>query len=49
MMGAAFMPDSSISPDEMVSHDSSSSIEALKNWGKKCYLTLQEALTLYSY
>lgn len=28
------MPDSAISPDEMVSHDSSSSIEALKNWEK---------------
>lgn len=38
MMGAAFMPDSAISPDEMVSHDSSSSIEALKNWGKKMLL-----------
>lgn len=32
------MPDSAISPDEMVSHDSSSSIEALKNWGKKMLL-----------
>lgn len=28
------MPDSAISPDEMVSHDSSSSIEAFKNWEK---------------